>query len=157
MQNNVRKYLVQQVMTASPAKLVFMLYDKAIASLREAMMAIEAGDIEARWRANNRATEIISHLWTTLDMENGCEIAENLDRLFPFIMRQLTQIDLQNDPAPAKEVIAILEPLRDSWRDLAMGVAKNAAIPDPARTTDAAAAPCTADVAAPPLRTSISV
>jgi len=36
-----QKYLAQQVMSASPAKLVFMLYDRAILSLREAIRLIE--------------------------------------------------------------------------------------------------------------------
>ena len=35
-------------MTASPAKLVSMLYDRVIISLREAISAIEAGEVEAR-------------------------------------------------------------------------------------------------------------
>ena len=65
MNDNIAKYVTQQVMTAPPAQLVFMLYDKAILSLKEAVAAIEAGEIEARWRANKRAFEIISHMWST--------------------------------------------------------------------------------------------
>ncbi len=44
-----QKYLTQQIMTASPAKLVAMLYDRVISLLSEAIAAIEAGDIERRW------------------------------------------------------------------------------------------------------------
>jgi len=115
---NVSKYLTQQVMTASPAKLVFMLYDRAILSLREAIRAIEMGEVERRWKANNRAIEILTHLWATLDTKNGGEIAKNLDSLLPFITRQLTQVDLKNDPVPAGEAIKLLEPLRDAWKEI---------------------------------------
>ncbi len=69
-------YLVQQIMTASPAKLVAMLYERAITLLHETVDAIEAGDIERRWRANGKATDVICHLWGTLDREHGGEIAE---------------------------------------------------------------------------------
>jgi flagellar protein FliS len=117
----IAKYRTQQVMTASPAQLVYMLYDRAIGSLKEAIAAIEAGEIEARWRANNRAIEIINHLWSTLDMSAGGEIARNLDRLYPFMTMRLVQVDIRNNPAPAREVIALLEPLRDAWRELAQG------------------------------------
>lgn len=127
MNNDIARYQTQQVMTASPAKLIFMLYERAIRALKEAEAAIEAGEIEARWRANNRAIEIVTHMWSTLDMENGGEIAENLDRLFSFITMKLADIDLHNDPAPAQEVIALLEPLRDSWFNLAHGREANAA------------------------------
>lgn len=121
MENNIAKYRTQQVMTASPAQLVYMLYDRAIGSLKEAIAAIESGDIEARWRANNRAIEIINHLWSTLDIAAGGEIARNLDRLYPFMTMRLVQVDIRNNPAPAREVIALLEPLRDAWRELAHG------------------------------------
>jgi flagellar protein FliS len=130
-ENNVAKYLTQQVMTASPEKLVYMLYDKAIASLREAIAAIEAGDIEGRWRANKRAMDIVEHMWSTLDVEQGGEIGENLNKLLPFMMLRLPDVDIKNDPAPAEEVIRVMEPLRDAWREIAMNGAPGAA-PRPA-------------------------
>lgn len=106
-------------MTASPAKLVSMLYDKVILSLREAISAIEAGEVEARWRANARAMEILSHMWSTLDVEKGGEIAVNLENLFSFMLSRLPEVDLRNDPEPAREVIQLLQPLRESWHELA--------------------------------------
>ncbi|HEY4135467.1 MAG TPA: flagellar export chaperone FliS [Alphaproteobacteria bacterium] len=112
-------YLTQQIMTASPATLVQMLYDKAIGSLKEAIKAIEENEIEARWKANSRAIEIIAHMQGTLDMEKGGEISKNLDRLFGYMLSRLPRVDFRNDAQAAREVIGLLEPLRDSWRDLA--------------------------------------
>lgn len=112
-------YKTQQIMTASGTKLVAMLYDKAIKSLNEAIRAIEAKDVQARWNANLRAQEILMHLASTLDHENGGEIARNLDRLYRFMLNRLLWVDLDNDPAPAQEVIGLLEPLRQSWHELA--------------------------------------
>lgn len=129
MNDNVSKYLNQQVMTASPAKLVSMLYDKAIVSLKEAIAAIAAGEIETRWKANKRAVEIIGHMWSTLDREKGGEIAANLDDLFSYMLRRLPEVDFKNDPAPAHEVIELLEPLAQSWRDIAAGKANPAQRP----------------------------
>jgi len=116
---DISKYLTQEVMTASPAKLVSMLYDKVTLSLKEAISAIEAGEIETRWRANARAMEILSQMWSTLDVETGGEIAQNLDSLFSFMLSRLPEVDFRNDPEPAREVIELLEPLRQSWRELA--------------------------------------
>ena len=127
MNASARTYQTQQVMTASPAKLVAMLYEKAIVSLREAIHAIEKGDIQARFNANKRAGDIITHLWTTLDTERGGEIAANLSRLYSFMLSRLTFVDVRNDPEPAREVIGLLEPLRDSWNQLARGGDKSAA------------------------------
>ncbi len=119
------KYLAQQISSASPAKLVFMLYERAITLLRETIDAIEAGDIERRWRANAKATEVISHLWGTVDRERGGEIAENLNRLYGFMMMRLTMVDVENNAQSAREVIELLEPLRRSWQIVADGEPAN--------------------------------
>lgn len=105
-------------MSASPALLVAMLYDKAISSLKEATAAIANNEIERRWRCNVRATEIINHLLITLDMENGGEIAANLEKLYIYMLNRLPDIDLGNDPRPAKEVISLLEPFAKAWHTL---------------------------------------
>jgi flagellar protein FliS len=142
--SDVAKYLNQQVMTASPAKLVYMLYDRAISSLREAIAAIEAGEIEARWKANNRALDILEHMWSTLDLEKGAEIGDNLNKLFPYMMMRLPDVDLQNDPAPAQEVIVLLQPLRDAWREIAMkgpDAGPGTVAPKSAKTSTPAAPP----------------
>lgn len=119
MQNVAQHYQTQQIMTASPAKLVAMLFDRAILALRDAARAIEEGDIEKRHKSNSKAFEIINHLDRTLDLERGGEVAANLNRLYSYILRQLPQIDFKNDKTVAEEMIKLLEPLRDSWNELA--------------------------------------
>ncbi len=120
-----QKYLAQQVMSASPARLVAMLYERAITLLHDAVGAIEAGDIERRWVANRKATEVVSELWQALDMEAGGEIAENLNRLYGFMMMRLTMVDAENNAAAARDVIRLLEPLRRSWNEIAEGKGAN--------------------------------
>ncbi len=131
-------YKTQEIMTASPARLVAMLFDRAIASLNEAIEAIKAGDIERRWNANRRAIEVVAHLAMTLDMEKGGQIAQNLDQLYRFVLSLLPQIDLRNDVRPAEDAIRILEPLRVSWHELSgQGAGQGAG--QPAQTEDGAA------------------
>ncbi|MGE5537893.1 MAG: flagellar export chaperone FliS [Gemmatimonas sp.] len=143
-----RQYQTQQIMTASPAMLVFMLLDKAVVCLKEAIRAIEAGDIEARWKANARAMDIVAHLKGTLDHGKGGEIAANLDRLYGFMLNLLPKVDFNNDAATAQTVIDLLMPLRESWRTLASrGDTAEAA--KAAAAASAAAAPPKAPAPAP--------
>ncbi len=151
--SNVSKYVTQQVMTATPVKLVFLLYERAITSLREACHAIDNDEVETRWRANNRAIEIVSHLWSTLDIDRGGNISKNLGELFPYIITRLAEVDVNNDRAPAEEVIGLLEPLRDSWRELTRTSHDGTSQQRPSGTGDTVAAP---DAAAPTMRTRIS-
>lgn len=136
-------YQTQQIMSASPAKLVAMLFDRAIGSLREAVEAIERGDIEARFKANKRATEIVYHLYMTLDLDRGGEVAANLKQLYGFALRKLPEIDFKNDVQAAHDVVGLLEPLRRSWHELAQQNQATAtgATPRPAAAGYGAAAP----------------
>ena len=118
---------MQQIMTASPARLVVLLHDKTISLLAEAAAAIERGDVGARHTANRKAIDIVAHLWSTLDLERGGEIAANLNQIYGYMMRRLGEVDMKNDARAAREVMGLLDPLRRSWRELAEGEGTGAA------------------------------
>ncbi len=106
-------------MTGDPATLVAMLYDKAVSCLKAAVQAIYNNEVEARWNNNHRAQEIINHLFMTLDLEKGGEVASNLEALYGYMLLRLPDVDVNNDARVAKEVIELIEPLRASWNELA--------------------------------------
>ncbi|MHA1152071.1 MAG: flagellar export chaperone FliS [Alphaproteobacteria bacterium] len=107
------------VMTSDPATLVAMLYDKVVSCLKAAAQAIHNNEIETRWKNNHRAQEIINHLFMTLDLERGGEVASNLEALYSYMLLRLPDIDVNNDARVAEEVIELIEPLRASWNELA--------------------------------------
>ena len=119
MNREPRNYGPEQVMAADPVRLVAMLYDKAVASLKAAVQAIHKDEIEVRWKNSHRAREIINHLFMTLDLEKGGEIASNLEALYVYMLQRLLDVDVKNDARAAEDVIELLEPLRASWSELA--------------------------------------
>ena len=132
------QYRTQQLMTASSAQRVAMLFDKAIGSLQEAIEAIGQGDIQGRWRANKRAMDIVASLASSLDMEQGGVIAAKLHDLYRFVLMRLVDVDIRNDPKPANEVIGLLSPLRESWHEIASSISTPL---QPTSATDAALEP----------------
>ena len=114
-----QSYGPEQVMAADPVTLVAMLYDKAVLSLKAAVQAIHKDEIEVRWKNSHRAQEIINHLFTTVDLEKGGEIASNLEALYAYMLQRLLDVDVKNDARAAEDVIELLEPLRASWSELA--------------------------------------
>lgn len=112
-------YRTQEVSDAHPVRAVAILYDRAIEALHRAIRGIEDNDFDARRNANEKATRIIGSLGGCIDHENGGEVAANLARLYRFMLLRLMQVDLKNDAQPAREVIGLLEPLRQSWAQLA--------------------------------------
>ncbi len=102
----------------SPNRMVATLYDEAIAALQDAKQAIAWNDIESRCNAVSMTHELVGTLYLCLDSERGGEVAENLGRIYGFILQRLHRINFENDPAIADEVIDLLVPLRDSWMEL---------------------------------------
>jgi len=151
--NATRHYRNQELMSASPARLVVMLYDRAIHCLRDAIRAIEEGDIERRWKSTKNANEIITHLAMTLNFEQGGQIALNLNDLYRFMLRTLVNVDVRNDPQPARDVIKLIEPLRASWDQLAKGADGTGHMAPQTHTAQAAPD----DEPAPPTPTGIAI
>ena len=109
---------VERILEASPSRLIVMLYDEALKNLEAAVTAVEIGDIETRCHTINRAIEIISHLYLTLDTDQGGEIADKLCAIYRFVLARLPRVNVTNDPAAAREAIRLLTPMRASWREL---------------------------------------
>jgi flagellar protein FliS len=146
LESKVNSYRDQEILTASPARLVAMLYDKAVSCLHDTIAAIEAGDIERRYKSSTRATEIITHLAVTLDMERGGQIAKNLEQLYRFMLTHLLDVNIRNDAKAAADVIGLLEPLRASWHQLAAKGVAGVAAGRPAAAAKPGAGPATSSL-----------
>ena len=118
-QRGLESYRQTQVKSRTPLELVVMLYDGVLGHLAAAREAVERRDIPARRDALSRALAILSELQSTLNVEQGGDIALALDDLYGYSTRRLMQAAIDNDVAPIDEVRRLLEGLRDSWRSIA--------------------------------------
>ena len=116
-----QNYKEQQILNASPAERIVLLYNGAIKFLIHAKAAIEAGNVQERYNNNKRATEIIMYLQSTLDMEKGKEIASNLYRIYSYMLNRLIDVDVKNNAEAAEDVIGKLKELNASWMKIAQG------------------------------------
>lgn len=108
-------YRNNEILTASPAQLLIMFYDGALKFIARAEMALEAKNMEAKGTAINKAIAILAELSATLDHEVGGEIAANLEGLYDFMIRELSQFNLKNDPSKLPAVVNMLSGLRETW------------------------------------------
>ncbi len=111
----IRQYQKTQLETASPEKILIMLYNGAINFLKKAKIAFDNSDkIEAH---NNimAAERIIMEFMTTLDMDLGGEMAKNLYSLYVYLYNRLVECNMKNKPEILDEVIGHLVKLRDTW------------------------------------------
>ena len=109
------RYRDTDLASASPGRLVVMLYDQILLSLRRARIALDAGQIETRATQIIRASDMITELRLVLDHEQGGAIAANLDALYAYMLAELIDANRRQDPAPLDRVLVIAGELRDAF------------------------------------------
>lgn len=123
----VTRHRLEDMLAATPSRMVVMLYDEAIGALRTSVMAIASGDIECRCNCVTAALEIVGHLYLCLDEVQGGAVAHNLGTIYGHIISRLPLVNLYNDGEAAEEAIELLEMLRDSWVELDARIADGTA------------------------------
>ncbi|MNM94279.1 Flagellar protein FliS [compost metagenome] len=106
-------------MSASPHKLITMLYDGARAAIARAKFHLEGGNIAERGTAISKAIDIIDNgLRAVLDQDAGGEISANLESLYEYMVRRLMLANLRGDAALLAEVDTLLESLASAWAQI---------------------------------------
>lgn len=104
---------------ASPHMLIQMLFDGLFQSLNAARGAMERGDIEEKGVHISKSVRILQEgLVMGLDMEKGGELAANLRLLYDYCVGQLTKANLHSDPALVEEVVSVLQPVAQGWKEI---------------------------------------
>ena len=108
------------VETASPHKLVLMLYDGALLSLALATAHLENGDRLAMSEELVRASNIISQgLRDSIDAKAGGELAERLTALYDYMSVRLQFANIKCDKKIVAEVSGLLRELKSAWEEIA--------------------------------------
>ena len=118
MYDNRDAYLENMVRTASPAKLIELLYQRAVELLKEAEKLIIDKDYVKANEKLKKTQDIVTELNLSLDMEKGGQIAQNLRALYNYMFRRLVDANVKKDVEAVKEVRGMLEELLDTWREV---------------------------------------
>lgn len=103
---------------ASPHQLVGLLFDALLESLSLGRAALERGDMELKGRYLSKAVRLIDEgLKASLD-EAGGEVTGNLRTVYSYAVRCLTEANLKNDIAKVVEVIGLIVPIADAWKQI---------------------------------------
>jgi flagellar protein FliS len=121
MTDPVRSYKETQIKTATPGKLVVMLYDGA---LKYIGLAIEA--LAAKHQRYDRVSEylvraqdIVTELMASLDFDQGRDIARSLFNLYMWMNRQILEGNITKSSVPLEQVKKLLMELRVVWAEVA--------------------------------------
>jgi len=112
--------------TASPHRLILMLYDGALANLQHAANAMESGNQAAARTHILKTQDILSELLACLNPEQGGEIAQNLKQLYLYAINRLVQANLRKDRSLLDEVAGYVRQLRSAWAEIGKEVSLGA-------------------------------
>ncbi len=116
--SSIDQYRKSAVSGASPLQLVIMLYDGALRFMEAGRHAMLKREVYQQNDNLTKAQRIISELLSTLDLQQGGEVAKNLFSIYTYVYDKLVEANLEDKPEIVEECTTILSELRESWVEL---------------------------------------
>ena len=117
MRTPLNPYQNTQVTTATPEKILIMLYDGAIKFTLLAQERMKQKDLAGKGLYIGKAMAIVNELMATLNHEIGGTVAVDLERLYVYLINEFTSANINNELVPLENAHKILVMLRDTWKD----------------------------------------
>lgn len=120
--------LETKVMSASPERLITLLYDGALAAMAKAKLYMQNNNAAGRGTAISKAIEIVDcGLKASVNTEAGGEVAQNLVATYELITRNLLLANLNADITRLEAAEKALSEIAGAWRS-AVDVKKPVAV-----------------------------
>lgn len=108
-----QRYREEAILSASPQRLVAMLYDRLLLDVERG----EAAQLRGDWQSANaelqHAQQIVSELSASLT--DAWEGSASLRALYTYLLRTLLGANIRRDPERTRECRELIAPLRDAW------------------------------------------
>jgi len=127
--------LESDIRGADPHRLIILLFDGAESALQQALLRLEAKDFAGKSESLLKAIDIIlTGLSASLNIEEGGELAINLQALYDYMVTRLIHANIHKDPAAIREVQRLLGEISGAWREMGKNLAEGKdtnALPQP--------------------------
>lgn len=116
--NAFKQYQKTQVTTASPEKILLLLYEGAIRFVKIAQVRMQEKNIAEKGKYISKTMAIVSELMNTLDHKVGGQLAADLENLYMFMIDKLIEANIKNEPEHLEVVEKLLTTLYGAWQDV---------------------------------------
>jgi flagellar protein FliS len=96
-----------------------MLFEGALERIAQAKGAMLQNQIARKGELIGKATAIVGGLQGSLNDKDGGGLADNLDSLYDYIIRRLTQANFENNPEYLDECGRLLGEIKSAWDAIA--------------------------------------
>ena len=108
----IKQYQTNNITTATPEKLMIMLFDGAVQFLQKAKVAIDEKNLQERATNIEASRKIIRELMRTIDLENGNDVSKSLFRLYNKMAMKLIKANVSKNLSLIDDVIVDLTNIR---------------------------------------------
>ncbi|MFO0580742.1 MAG: flagellar export chaperone FliS [Anaeromyxobacter sp.] len=110
-----RRYSQAERETASPERLMVLLFQAALRNIRNGATFLEDGKSGEAGRALGKATDIVVELHATLDRSKAPELCDQLAEVYRFVCFRLNTAVLSRDVRAARDAERAFAPIADAF------------------------------------------
>ncbi len=112
----IEAYQQQNAISDDPYLLVLKLYEGLLKYLSFVKVAMETGDVEAKFTYINKSVAIFDELRNVLDFDGG-DVAYYLDGLYLYQIETLFSAGIDDNVNSINQVMKVVQGLIDAWKD----------------------------------------
>jgi len=137
MKSNAASYKRAAIMSASPERLILMLYDGALSAMKRAKEGFAITDnvkVRNETISNNliKAQNIFAELQRSLRTDKNEEFADRMFNLYDFYNQKLNEANFKKVEEPVDTVLKLFQEIRDAWAEAMTKQQPVKAMPAPA-------------------------
>jgi flagellar protein FliS len=117
------RYAAASRETASPERLMVLLFQAALRHLRAGVTALDAGRGSEGATSLCKASDIVLELHRALDPSKAPELCEDLGAVYRFVALRLNDAALKRDARPAREAERAFVPIAEAFEKAVESVA----------------------------------
>lgn len=108
-----------EVRGSSAARVVPVLYEHLLVSLKRATVHLRKGDIEGKFDSLAKASDIVSELLASVDFDAGGRLATRMAALYGFWLNEISTAGRTLDANRVQRVADMVASLLESWQQAA--------------------------------------
>jgi len=118
MTGGLQTYRSVSFSTMDRGQLLLAIYEGGIGFLKQAVVAHERDDLERFSYFLRRGQDVISELMSSLDPRPAPQLAGRLERLYEFMLFQLSEANLTRKVGPLRQVTPLLARIYHAYRQV---------------------------------------
>ncbi len=113
--NPTRRYAAAQNETASPERLMVLLFEAALRHMRTATASLESGRSQEANVALAKATDIVVELDSSFDTHRYPELGKNLGQVYQFVCGRLLSANARREAKLVREAERVFMPVAEGF------------------------------------------